>query len=52
VRCLRVALAFLIDFVLDRTIKRSGDVERHLGHASIPDIPNLLGRGLGRLPWD
>jgi uncharacterized protein involved in exopolysaccharide biosynthesis/Mrp family chromosome partitioning ATPase len=35
-----VALAFLIDLILDRTIRRSSDVKRHLGLPVVLSVPN------------
>lgn len=35
-----LALAFLIDFVLDRTIRRSGDVRRHMRLSLLLSIPD------------
>ncbi len=45
-----VGLAFLIDIVLDRTIKRSQDVERHLRLPVWLTIPDT--QWTNRLPWD
>ena len=46
-----LGLAFLIDFVLDRTIRRSADVERHLHLPLFLSIPDTSWTGRLRLPW-
>lgn len=46
---LGLALAFLIDFVFDRTIRRSTDIERHLRLPVFLSIPDTS--WTGRLRW-
>jgi Mrp family chromosome partitioning ATPase len=43
-------LAFLIDFVLDRSIKRSSDVEKHLRLPLFLSIPDTAWSGAMKLP--
>ena len=46
-----LALAFLIDFVLFRTIRRSADIERHLHLPVFLSIPDTNWKAGLRLPW-
>src|SRR6202011_5458432 len=46
-----LALAFLIDFVLFRTIRRSADIERHLHLPVFLSIPDTHWKAGLRLPW-
>lgn len=46
-----LALAFLIDFLLDQTIRRSVDVERQLHLPLLLAIPHTFWKGGLRLPW-
>ena len=46
-----LALAFLIELVLDRTVKRPGEVEKLLGSPILLSIPYLNGRKPLRLRW-
>src|SRR5207253_1543311 len=48
---LGLALAFLIDFVLDRSIKRTVDIERHLRLPVFQSIPHTAWSNRLRLPW-
>ena len=46
-----LGLAFLIDFFLDRSIKRSVDIERHLRLPVFLSIPDTAWSNHVRLPW-
>ena len=46
-----LGLAFLIDFVLDRSIKRRADVERHLRLRVFQTIPDTKWTWRSQLPW-
>jgi Mrp family chromosome partitioning ATPase len=45
------ALAFLLDFVVDRSIRRPVDVERNLKMPVLVSIPDTGSSGRRRLPW-
>jgi uncharacterized protein involved in exopolysaccharide biosynthesis/Mrp family chromosome partitioning ATPase len=46
-----LGLAFLIDMVLDRSIKRRSDVERHLRLRVLQAIPDTTWTWRSQLPW-
>jgi len=46
-----LGLAFLIDMVLDRSIKRRTDIERHLKLPVLQSIPDTAWNGKTALPW-
>ena len=48
---LGLMIAFLIDFLLDQTVRRSVDVERHLHLPLLLAIPHTFWRPRLRLPW-
>jgi polysaccharide biosynthesis transport protein len=46
-----LALAFLIDYVLNRTIRRPADIERYLRLRVVLTVPDTSWRRRLRLPW-